>query len=286
MNKHDSFIQSAAQGNEVTGRSLPSDDFKIVVTHKLPDPAVIGKLLRGEAAGMLVHDCISKAACRAATKAFMAAAAHERPDGVAAVEVGIGHYGKSTSDYLDAVRQTAQAFAQLFKKGDSPKKLNELIRKSLLPGYVLRPAIHQGKQAATYRAARWNQTGQYALLMHEDISQLSIVRQQGFEIQRVKVPVAVNAYHSTSERGGGLRVWNMSPDEATRRRLGILESGHPYPAAGLSGVPFIDIAIETGDVLFLNGSLIHAVEKSDGPTPRIVVNGFIGLVGREVLQWT
>lgn len=286
MNKHEPFIQTAAQDTEVTGCSLPSGDFRIVETYQRPDPAVIRKLLQGEAAGMLVRRCISQAACRAATRAFMAAASHDRPDDVAAVEVGVGHYGKSTSEYLDAVRQTEAAFAQLFKKGDSPKKLDELIRKSLTPGHVLRRAVHQGQQASPYRAARWKQTGQYALLMHEDFSQLTILNQRGFEIQRVTVPVAVNAYHSTSEQGGGLRVWNMSPDEATRRRLGILHSGHPYPAAGLSGVPFIDIAIETGDVFFLNGTLIHAVEKSDGATPRIVVNGFIGLVGQEVLQWT
>jgi hypothetical protein len=282
-------VNSALPGqasHQVTGASLPSRDFEVVETYKVPDPAIMRKLREGAAAAMLIRKGLSARICKGVAQAFAAASASDRGDDVQALQVGTGHYGKTTAGYLDAVEASRSDFARLFMKGDFIARLERLQRSGLMPGQKLRRASFQGREAAPFRAAMWKQAGQLALLMHEDKSQLSLRAQRGFEIQQVAFPIAMNAYVSMSEVGGGLRLLNMMPDEDTRRRLGILETGHPYPVEQLAAVPFIDICVHAGDVLIVNGSLIHGVMQSHGPTPRIVVNGFFGALAGDLIQWS
>jgi hypothetical protein len=282
-------VNSALPGpaaHQATGTSLPAKDFEVVETYKVPDPAVMRRLLEGRAAAMIVRKGLSARMCKSVAQAFAAASASERGDDVQALQVGTGHYGKTTEGYLDAVEASRSDFAGLFTTGDFIARLERFQRAGLMPGQRLRRASFQGREAAPFRAAMWKQAGQLALLMHEDKSQLSLRAQRGFEIQQVAFPVAVNAYASMAEVGGGLRLLNLMPDEGTRRRLGVLESGHPYPVEELAAVPYIDICVHAGDVLIVNGSLIHGVIQSHGPTPRIVINGFIAYLAGDLIQWS
>lgn len=165
-----------------------------------------------------------------------------------------------------------------------------VIYPALDPGMTLRPALHDGRLAERLRVAMWNSDGDYALLPHEDISQLSDPEQEGFEIQRTQNPVAVNFYPAMPEQGGQLRVWDIAPDARTRQRLGISTSGFPYPLEALDRIPYVDIKAKAGDAVFLQGRFVHAVLGSNGSVsaPRITMNGFFGISadGSTVIQWT
>lgn len=87
-------------------------------------------------------------------------------------------------------------------------------------------------------------------------------KKAGFEFQEVAInPLpAANIYLQNGAAGGNLIYWNIEPDVATRKALGIEETGYPYQAEWLDRFGRIDLPIHAGDIYFFNGKLIHAVQ--------------------------
>ena len=108
---------------------------------------------------------------------------------------------------------------------------------------------------------------------------------------RRHVPVAVNLYVSMPEVGGEVEIWNICPNDDCRRRLGIEHRGHPYPPESLRRHNSILLRVRSGDCVFFNGGLVHAVrgagvldDNSLGDA-RINLTFFTGIKDDETIIW-
>src|SRR5258705_1847824 len=86
-------------------------------------------------------------------------------------------------------------------------------------GASLRLAEMDGTAACPALIRAWNKEGEFALEPHEDEAQCRDPRQAGFEVQRVlDYEVCAVNMCIEHERGGRLVLWNVRPDDDTRRR--------------------------------------------------------------------
>jgi hypothetical protein len=142
------------------------------------------------------------------------------------------------------------------------------------------------------RMSSWEGHGTYALEPHEDVGQLKDPQQDGFEAQRVAdhTVVAVNIYPVVPREGGVLRVWNHTPDDVARKSLGVAHSGYPYPSNLLRECTSLDVELEAGDLVLMNGEMVHAVtapipdEVSTSPA-RLSMNFFLGYMNRDTIVY-
>lgn len=155
-------------------------------------------------------------------------------------------------------------------------------------GYGCRPAEAQGRPAGTMKMVAWNGVGKFLLLPHDDVAQLTDARQAGFEIHEVRQVVALNSYLRMPHCGGGLRVWNIAPTIAVKDALGLAESGYPHPQDCLSGIESVTIEPKAGDIVLLNGNLVHAVEGAEASSgERLLLTCFMGRTrAGNVIWWT
>lgn len=262
----------------ITGSSLPKDEFAFREVDAQIDPQHLRALLDGQRGPLIVRNFISQEACRTITANFAAALdANQRSDGVQGVEVGTGHFGKTLDEYFDRVDATRDAVANLWHKAvDVPARVARSLEEAVGPGMVVRPARHDWRSAASMRATVWQLPGPFSLAHHEDLSQLSQTAQRGAEFQEITVPVSCVVYAAMPARGGEFRLHNMAPDVATRQRLGVSETGHPYPLDALDGIDFIETRTEAGSAIFFDGRYLHAVRECFG-AQRLSLTSFFGL---------
>jgi hypothetical protein len=99
--------------------------------------------------------------------------------------------------------------------------------------------------------------------------------------------VAVNLYPLAPRSGGALRVWNIRPDDACRRRCGTVRSGYPYQVDWLRDREFLDLEVRDGWLVLMNGGLVHGVTGYDrADDGRLLINFFLGsLDERTVIHW-
>ncbi|MEK9495006.1 hypothetical protein V2H77_00665, partial [Photorhabdus sp. P32] len=153
---------------------------------------------------------------------------------------------------------------------------------------IVRSAMYQGVAAGNAKILYWNNFGEFLLLPHDDLAQLSDPRQSDFEIQQINRVMAVNFYADVPQNGGQLKVWNIQPDDQSRSALGLAYSGFPYQSELLEDHTSMVINIDAGDLVLLNGNLIHAVLNGNtifSPERRLLVSCFIGLQQNGDLIW-
>ncbi|MEO3809061.1 hypothetical protein ABGB17_08690 [Sphaerisporangium sp. B11E5] len=279
----------------ITGRRLPPESFRLHRTTAAVDTEAVLRVLRGDLAAYQVTGYLPRESCERIAARF--AEARPRPrhgegeDGVEAYVLGASHIDKTTAAYLDEAEATAAAVAALHD--GHPDPVAALTAR--LPGHggvtTARPARHQGRPAGTSKAVRWNTPGDYLLLPHDDLAQLSDPLQSGFEIQSLRRVMAVNVYPHCPPGGGHLKLWNIEPDSPARTALGLTHSGYPYPPALLDSHDSLTVPVTTGDLILLNGNLIHAVLGTPHDAPlsgeRLLLTCFTGLTAAgELLWWT
>lgn len=276
----------------ITGRALSPGRFRVHTAVGTPDAGAVSQVLRGELAGHLVKGFIPEGDCRRIAGNFWAsprtARYGEGEDGVEAYLVGASHIDKATGEYLSEVERSAQAVNGLYTGAYDP--LARFLGMVAGLGAVrrVRPAAHQGREAAGSKAVSWNNTGPYLLLPHDDLAQLSDPLQADFEIGGVTRVMAVNAYPEVPEGTGQIELWNVEPDDRTRADLGLTHSGFPYPAELLREHRSLVVSVQTGDLCVINGNLAHAVRGPTAPGDRrLLLTCFTGLNDRrELLYWT
>jgi hypothetical protein len=255
-------------------------------------PAAIVDVLRGRALGAVFRGAVTPATCEQIAARFWASPAGRSRGGEAPIRyLGAYHYHKPTSVYLNECEAIAAAFDEAMAVGDDPLEAvyGGLAGALTGQGITVRRAEHDGRQAARGVLRSWFGRGEFALVPHEDRGQCREPGQSDFEIQRV-LGYCICALNICLENGTGgrLRIWNMQPDDVTKRRLGTFYSGSPYPVSSLEGTETIRLDIHQGDIYIFNGSHVHAVEPNTVPgTRRTTLSGFFGLIDdTTVVSWT
>jgi hypothetical protein len=278
----------------ISGLSFSHDEFVVYKTNEVMDPQIFLRIASNLEVGMIVKGYLDHDCCLKIMENFSkSSAVTDRTDNVPAHKIGADQYGKTTDEYLQEVESTGIEVDRLFRNTQHVgERLREDIRRRCLrKGMVLRRAIYEGRKAGDMRGVKWRGHGTYVLDHHEDASQITDPKQGGFEIQDVITPVALNGYPYISSSGGQLRVYNVQPDEVSRKQLGLMHSGYPYPESLLDKFEYIDIGLESGDLLVLNGRFVHAVlgGSGDDAKERLLLNAFVGILRKDpatMVWWT
>ncbi|WP_329570521.1 2OG-Fe(II)-dependent halogenase WelO5 family protein [Kitasatospora sp. NBC_01266] len=252
------------------------------------DPGLVVDVLRGKRLGVIFRGVIPAAAQKESVARFWASPARRHREGEPSHYLGSYHWNKSTETYL---AETAQVVAEVREVLEVPNSPWQSFRSGLAAELarqdaVIRIAEHEGAQACPALIRAWDKEGAFALEPHEDAAQCTDPRQAGFEVQGVldHEVCAVNMCVE-HEEGGRLVIWNIRPDDASRRRLGIEHTGFSYPADVLVDFDELRIDIQRGDVYVFNGSYVHAVDTSTGNRSNLsFLMGFID--EHTVVTWT
>jgi hypothetical protein len=248
-------------------------------------------LLKGEAPAYIVTRMIPLDQCEKIWENFQFLTGTSRRDGVPGIHVGAFHYGKTTAEYLKDVAATRREALQLIAGTDDPIAVLHQSMASALSshGLTYRSASSFGQNAGRFVARSWTDRGEYALAPHEDLAQLQHPAQRDFEIQAVakQTVVGVNLCIRSSNVGGDLFVWNVKPDNQDRASLGIEHTGYPYPRRFVENKDFIRVSPSQGDLYFVNGCLLHAVEQQQSGSARMTLSFICGLINdTTVVYWT
>ncbi|MEU8925657.1 hypothetical protein AB0D10_32795 [Kitasatospora sp. NPDC048545] len=252
------------------------------------DPGPVLEVLRGQRLGVIFRNVIPDGAQKESVARFWSSPARRHREGEPSHYIGSYHWNKSTETYLVETGEVAAHVREVLDVPDSPWQSfrSGLSAELARHGAVLRIAEHQGAEACPALIRAWDKEGSFALEPHEDEAQCADPRQAGFEIQGVRdhEVCAVNMCVE-HEEGGRLVIWNIRPDDESRRRLGIEHTGFSYPADTLTGFDELRIDVERGDVYVFNGAFVHAVDTSKGNRTNLsFLMGFID--DRTVVSWT
>lgn len=264
------------------------------VEHDELDPDAVLDVLRGRVLGVVFRSVIDPAAAAELVRRFWASPARKRRGGEVCESlgyyVGAYHYHKPTSTYLDESAEIAPYLESLLAVPGEPTRefRARLGARLAAEGVTLRLSAKDRRPGCPVLIRHWNATGEFALQPHEDVSQLREPRQADFEIQRTP-DYTVTAVNMCLENGAGGRlvVWNVVPDEDSKRRLGLHLSGSPYPVEVLEDIDALWLEVRTGDVYVFNGSHVHGVETSAEGGKRTTMAWNMGFCDDEtVVTWT
>ena len=271
----------------VTGARMDSEFFRFDEYREF-DPAVVIDVLRGRRFGVIFRDVIPIGAQKKMSARFWNSRALTRRTGEPSYHVGTYHWNKPVGTYLNESATVAGDVMDVLDVADSPWYWvrSALAAELFRHGASLRLAEMDGATACPALIRAWNKEGEFALEPHEDEAQCRDPRQAGFEVQQVlDYEVCAVNMCIEHEQGGRLVLWNIRPDEETRRGLGIEHTGFSYPGAAMSGFDEIRIDIRPGDVYVFNGRHVHAVDASTGN--RTTVSFLIGFIDDQtVVTWT
>jgi hypothetical protein len=274
----------------VTGWSGDSDYFTFVELDEFQPERVVD-VLRGRIAGVIFRGMVRRSACDAIAERFWhSSQLRERGSEELNYYLGTYHYHKTTAQYLDESAAVADELDHVLDvPGEPLGPFRRGVSDALGPHATFRPAEHNGRPACQALLRSWRGSGRFALQPHDDLAQCGEPRQADFEIQRVRgfQPAALNICLENGA-GGRLDYWNIKPDEASKRTLGLHYTGWPYPLESLAGYEMARIEINQGDVYVFNGGHVHAVEPNTGAdVRRTTLAGLFGFVDdRTAVFWT
>ncbi|WP_323864382.1 2OG-Fe(II)-dependent halogenase WelO5 family protein [Xenorhabdus cabanillasii] len=279
----------------LTGHKLKKSEFIIHETENCIDINAVESLLEGNLAACRIRNFLSKEKRQKIIDNFWSSSARkprfgEGIDGVEGYFIGASHIEKTTLEYLEQVEYFRAEINELFRDTINPIDffVEKIIYSQSEKLSHIRPATHLGIAAGNSKAVYWNNSGEFLLLPHDDLAQLSDPLQKDFEIQSINQVMAVNFYAEVPRGGGQLKVWNIDPDPTSRSALGLSHSGFPYPEDILKEHESMIIDIAPGDLILLNGNLIHAVLTGNAnqlQEKRLLITCFMGINKEDELIW-
>ncbi|QKG19752.1 hypothetical protein [Actinomadura verrucosospora] len=274
----------------VTGRRGDPGYFRFEERSELrPEPIV--DILHGRLAGVIFRGVVSEAVRAELTARFQRSPARRRRGPAAPGEyVGAYHAGKGIDQYLDDAAAVEASLRRILDlPGDPLTALRRGVAAALAEeGVDFRTARHGDREAGLAILRSWRGQGAFALAPHDDIGQCCAPEQDGFEIQRVgdHQVVALNMCLANGA-GGRLFLWNVQPDLASRKRLGVEFWGVPYPVECLDGIELISLDVNPGDIYLFNGRHVHAVEAGADTSLRLTLSSLLGFIdAKTVVSWT
>jgi len=247
-------------------------------------------MLRGEHPLAVFENVASQEMCnRIADAFFQSRLLQHRDDGVPGLNMGAFHFDKTIDTYLNEVLNARKTLRKVLTN-DYPNimEIHAILANLLYEnGISYRPAQHQDQKAGEFVLRSWDGQGKYALLPHEDCAQLTDPKQIGFEVQKVAehTMLGFNLCVCEPKAGGEIIIWNSIPDQATRVSLGVTNTGYPYPADVVNGVPFVGYMPKKGDLYCVNGNCLHAVNNSS--SFRLTISFNCGSIDEETaVYWT
>ena len=284
-------MSGAPQVMNASGAVCSPESFHFLESDAI-NPKHVERVLRGEAVGCVFRNVIDAAVCRHIAENFRNhPRLRKRADDVPAYFLGTYHYRKPLTQYLSEAATFRDTMHDVFDGCDNvfERVMSSISSRLAASGVTMRVAAHNDEPASEFVMRSWSGVGQYSLEPHDDGAQLTAAQQRGFEIQRLG-DSAVVAFNMCLENPGGgeLHFWNLIPDDATRERLGLQETGYPYPIEVLQGIDKLVIPVRAGDVYFFNGKHIHAVAaQQDAAGFRSTISGLMGFVDpRTVIYWS
>jgi len=278
---------------KITGFSKNKEFFKFHESDFV-DYEKIYEVLTGKLAGCIFRKAISAEKCSIIAKNFWHYKELEsRSDGVPGFFLGTYHYKKALSQYISESIIANKSLSNLFSgtlnvfEDIITKFSDALKKKSNSP--IIRPAQYGGVQACKFFMRAWKGSGEYSLAPHDDSAQCTAKIQKGFEIQEViNNPVVAINMCIENEGDGKLHYWDIQPDIETKKRLGLEETGYPYPTELLADFDKIELDINAGDIYFFNGKNVHAVSSPKGQDSyRTTIAGLMGFKDKKtIIYWT
>lgn len=253
------------------------------------DPADVIAVLRNELLGVVFRSVISVDIRSELCERFWNDPKTRRREDAPAYFLGTYSFNKTIDTYLHEsadVRSSIEAVLDAEASSPLVWFRNGLADELAPQGISLRPAELDDQRACLALMRSWDADGVFSLSPHEDLAQCLDPRQAGFEAQCVPdyEVCAVNMCLA-NDCGGRLVLWNVRPDDASRKRLGIEFTGFPYPVADLAGFDELRLDVRAGDVYVFNGAYVHAVEANQGRRTNIAF--FMGFRdARTVVTWT
>lgn len=273
--------------------------FSPIEHNQIPDFDILRAMIMGElcAPAYIVRDYISHNICNIIKRKFFELISetdggNRQNDFVPVIQIGATQFNKSSSDYIFEVSRTKAQIDEILRSVEIDHHQVDLFLDRFLTtnfeniGIKFRPSRFDGTEVNNFTIRKWTNSGMdsFALLPHEDLSQLSFARADGFEISDVSKVIACNICVSNSG-GGDLLIWNLDPSLELKMKLGVEDTGYPYPLGILKSIKCCRIRINPGDIYFINANLIHAVEEINSSS-RITLGRFVGNYGDQVMYWT
>jgi hypothetical protein len=280
-----------ARQQTLTGWRGDEDYFRFAEYDGFRPDAVVD-VLRGRVAGAMFRGMVPPPTCAELARRFWASPAR-RVRGVEAPGYFLGtyHYHRTIDEYLDETERVSAALDDVLDVPGDPLTVfyGGLADVLAGAGVTVRLAAHEGRQACRALLRSWHGQGEYSLKPHEDLAQCTEPKQRDFEIQRVAGHHVVGLNICLENGAGGrLAFWNIRPDPAAKRRLGLHYTGSPYPIETLAGIDMLWLEVNMGDVYVFNSAHVHAVERgADDSAQRTTLAGMLGFIDDKTLvSWT
>jgi len=259
-------MTSSLRTRPLTGWSGNEDYFTFREYDEFVPEAVLD-VLDGKVAGVMFRGMVAPGVAANISERFWSSP-HRKVRGVEAPGYYIGAYtwNKPTKQYLDEAEEVNPILRDLLDVPNDPMKqfYAGLGRVLAERDAVVRPAVHEGREAAVALFRSWHGRGAFALDPHDDDSQCSDPQMADYERNGVfgKPVAALNICLENNGGGGRLVYWNVQPDLESKRRLDVEFTGSPYPQESLEGFDAKWIEVRSGDVYVFNGAHVHAVEPN------------------------
>lgn len=286
----------------LSGENFGNGKFRLLEDYKIPNLEIIENMLRGgdlDVPLYVVRDYMDPQACMKMQENFYdvvhTTSGGNRADDpqVKVNQIGATQYGKKSADYFDECDETRCNVSKIISGLEHLKIADDILLESSLRSYFLSKKVHfgpsyyRGRYCNLFTARLWKneQDKKLSLNAHEDLAQLRMANLDNFEIGNVKRVVACNLCVSDEDEST-LLVWNIFPNEESKRHLNIVDTGYPYPLSYLDDFEYLTLKTKPGDLYFISANFIHAVQRGRVDN-RISLGRFMGYTAENrVAYWT
>lgn len=284
---------------KLTGKSFLKENFKVLEADTTINMEVIDCMLKGEGEYnvpiYIIRNYLTKKHFSQVKVKFYdiikkTSGGNRQENFVKVFQIGSTQFQKNLEEYFEECIVCKENVNNLLHAIDDTKVRENFMLENTFKKYfsskqtTFKPSSHNGTSCNKFTARHWNNDGDLLLLAHEDLTQLSELKDLN-EMGNVNTVIASNVCIENSF-DSKLLLWNISPNVAEKKKLNLETLGYPYPLDILEGIDCLSLSTKPGDIYFINANFIHAVTKEKN-NKRISVGRFMGYSApNKVIYWT